>query len=75
MFDVDILKKDRPLVEEMLKKRGAEAPLDRILALDSDRLALVRKINSLREEGTASQTTARGEGVQGPAGQGAAYRV
>jgi len=50
MFDVDIIKKDRALVEEMLKKRGAEAPIDRILSLDEERLALVRKINSLREE-------------------------
>lgn len=50
MFDVDVIKKDRPMVEEMLKKRGEEAPLDDILSLDSDRLALVRKINSLREE-------------------------
>ncbi len=49
MFDVEIIKKDRPLVEAMLKKRGQEAPLDEILALEEKRVSLVRNINSLRE--------------------------
>ncbi|HHY76013.1 MAG TPA: serine--tRNA ligase [Firmicutes bacterium] len=50
MFDIEILRKDRAAVEEMLKKRSTEAPLDRILELDQRRLELVRTVNVLREE-------------------------
>ena len=50
MFDIAILRKDRAAVEEMLNKRGATAPLDELLALDEERLTLVRDINRLREE-------------------------
>ncbi len=53
MFDVEILKKDRAKVEEMLKRRGQDAPLDEILSLEDSRLQLVRQINSLREERNA----------------------
>ncbi|MGI6643214.1 MAG: hypothetical protein ACOX3V_04350 [Bacillota bacterium] len=50
MFDLEVLKKNRPLVEEMLRKRGQEAPLDEILLLEENRVQLVRSINSLREQ-------------------------
>ncbi len=50
MFDIEILRSDRAAVEEMLKKRSAEAPLDRILELDRKRAELVRTVNVLREE-------------------------
>ncbi|HHX29334.1 MAG: serine--tRNA ligase [Bacillota bacterium] len=50
MFDIEILKNDRAAVEEMLKKRSTEAPLDRILELDRKRAELVRTVNVLREE-------------------------
>ncbi len=60
MFDVEILKKDRPLVEAMLRKRRQEAPLDRILCLEEDRIRLVRSINSLREERNSISAQVKG---------------
>lgn len=50
MFDVGILRQNRPLVEDMLRRRGSAAPLDLILQLDEERAALVRQVNDLREE-------------------------
>ncbi len=50
MFDVGILRENRPLVEDMLRRRKATAPLDLILQLDEERSALVRQVNDLREE-------------------------
>ena len=50
MFDVDLIRQNREIVEDMLKRRNADAPLDDILALDDKRLDLVREINRLREE-------------------------
>ncbi|MGI6632579.1 MAG: serine--tRNA ligase [Bacillota bacterium] len=50
MFDIDILRKNRPLVEEMLRKRSTTIDLDRILELDRRRAELVRASNDLREE-------------------------
>ncbi|HHY44444.1 MAG TPA: serine--tRNA ligase, partial [Firmicutes bacterium] len=50
MFDIEILRTNRAAVEEMLKKRSTEAPLDRILDLDRRRIELVRTVNVLREE-------------------------
>ncbi|HOB30178.1 MAG TPA: serine--tRNA ligase [Bacillota bacterium] len=50
MFDVDLIRQNREAVEDMLKRRNADAPLDDILALDDKRLDLVREINRLREE-------------------------
>jgi seryl-tRNA synthetase len=50
MFDIEILRTNRAAVEEMLKKRSTEAPLDRILELDRKRIDLVRTVNVLREE-------------------------
>lgn len=50
MFDIDLLRNNRPAVEEMLRKRSASVDLDRILELDRRRTELVRASNDLREE-------------------------
>ncbi len=50
MFDVKILRENRPLVEQMLERRGSTAPLDRILQMDDKRVSHLRRINELREQ-------------------------
>ncbi len=50
MFDVELIRQDREAVEDMLRRRNTEAPLDKILSLDDKRLTLVRNINQMREE-------------------------
>ena len=50
MFDVELIRQDRKSVEDMLRRRKVQAPLDKILSLDDRRLTLVRKINQMREQ-------------------------
>ena len=50
MFDVELIRQDRESVEDMLRRRKVQAPLDKILSLDDRRLTLVRKINQMREQ-------------------------
>lgn len=50
MFDVELIRQDRESVEDMLRKRKVQAPLDKILSLDDRRLTLVRKTNQMREQ-------------------------
>ena len=50
MFDVNLIRRDRAAVEDMLAKRGETAPLDEIIALDDQRAQLAGKTTSLGEE-------------------------
>ena len=50
MFDVELIRQDRESVEDMLRRRKVQAPLDKILSLDDRRLTLVRKTNQMREQ-------------------------
>ncbi|HOV66216.1 MAG TPA: hypothetical protein PLR48_04605 [Bacillota bacterium] len=47
MFDVELIRQDRKSVEDMLRRRKVQAPLDKILSLDDRRLTLVRKTNQM----------------------------
>jgi len=50
MLDLDIIRRDRGAVEEMLRMRGERISLDPILELDAERAALVRSVGQMREE-------------------------
>lgn len=50
MLDLDIIRRDRGAVEEMLRMRGERISLDPILELDAERVALVRSVGQMREE-------------------------
>lgn len=50
VLDLEILRKDRASVEEMLRMRGESIPLDPVLELDARRTALARATGEMREE-------------------------
>jgi seryl-tRNA synthetase len=68
MFDVTLIRRDRPAVEAMLAKRGESAPLDEILALDSQRTQLAGQITALGESrNRASAQIAKTPAAERPA--------
>ncbi len=50
MLDLAVIREDRAAFEAMLKMRGAEVDVDRILGLDSERSMLVRSAGEMREQ-------------------------